>query len=548
MEVGADGTQVFRAARGGAMVWLAGLMALLAAGSVMAGLAAPRGWGLILGGLFFGGISWLVLRNVFTREPVLVVGPTGIGAYMFKGHTVPWSDVEDIEIQSIQGQQSIQVVLHEGAASRAPTRRWLNSGTKRGIPLGLLRAADRKRAVDALMQAFGQHATVQALAAAGKGLEALRSDEAFEARLRALTPVPWALYAVTAINIGVWLLNLLDGMSPVKPASAELFAWGANSASAVVRDGEYWRLITATVLHGGVMHLLLNLYALWVAGGQVCRWFGNGQFLMIYLGSALAGSALSLHFSALQSVSVGASGAVFGVLGALLMGVVQHKERLPKGKLQQLLTSQGLFVVFALVQGFGKQGIDNAAHVGGLLAGAAMAWVLIEMVDEQASAAQRRSRQWVATLTVALAVVGLVWQAKPGVDHRMLFGASSAMNQILPRISAAESALQQDAKAVQAGRMSEAQLLEAMTQRHIPAYRDIHRTLLAIGPAGSLPGLGDLQTLYALTVELMTLEVDKHQGRIDAAQADGRMATLRTQLEAVRARLQQRNAGKAVKP
>ncbi len=547
MEVGADGTQVFRAARGGAMVWLAGFIALLAVGGVVLGLGSRSNWGLMLAGLFFGGLAWLVLRNVFTRMPLLTVGPQGIGASMFKGHTVPWSDVDDIEIQSVQGQTSIQVVLKQGAASIAPTRRWLSPGRKRGIPLALLRPADRNRATESILQAFGRHASAQAMRAAGQGLEALRSEEAFEARLLALTPTPWALYAVTALNVGVWLLNLLDGMSAFKPSSAELFAWGASSASAVVRDGEYWRMITATVLHGGVMHLLLNMYALWIAGGQVCRWFGNGQFLMIYLGSALAGSALSLHFSAQQAVSVGASGAVFGVLGALLVGVYQHKERVPKAKVQQLLASQGLFVVFALVQGFGKQGIDNAAHVGGLLAGAAMAWLLVEMVDEQASPAQRRSRQWLASAAIALAVAGLVWQAKPGVDHRQLFGASNAFQEILPRMTAAETALQADVKAAQAGRMNDEQFLQAMTQRHIPAYRDIHRRLLEVGPAQALPGLGDLQSLYAATVELMTLEVDKQQGRVGAAQADGRMAVLKAQMEAASARLKQR-AAKKVNP
>ncbi|MGS5088967.1 rhomboid family intramembrane serine protease [Hydrogenophaga sp. A37] len=369
-------------------------------------------------------------------------------------------------------------------------------------------------------------------------------DADFHQRLHARTPSTWALYAVMVVNVGVWLLNLLQGVNAMQPSSAELFAWGANSATAVVRDGEWWRLLTATVLHAGVMHLALNMVALWDAGRQVCRWFGNGQFLLIYLGSALAGSALSLHFSAQQAVSVGASGAVFGVLGALTTGVYQHRDRVPRAMATRLLTSQGLFVVFMLAQGFTRSGVDNAAHVGGLVAGVVIAWLLIEVVDERASLLRRAGHQVLAAVVTALAVGGLVWSAQPGVDHRELFGNQAMLREVLPPLQAAEKALQQDAQARKEGRLPHDRFLDALEQRHIPAVRGVVQTMDRVRPVQPLPLLDDLRHRNVYLLEMMELELGMARGTVDPAQAQPRMAELSTLLTAVDQRLKDRSADK----
>ncbi len=538
MEEGSYGRQVFRATWRSSTVWVVALVGVMAVGFAVGALASPRGtWLLAALALVFGLLAWLLLQPFLSAHPILSVGREGIGGYLLRGQTIPWSDVEDLSHVSVQGQDHLQIQLREGAVSQAATAGLFRRGLKRGIVLTPLRKADRQPAVQAALQAFQRHATGQALLALNGRFEEMRAHEAFEQRLRALTPNPWALYAVIAVNVAVWLLNLFDGMSPMKPTSAELFAWGANSTSAVVRDGEYWRLLTATVLHGGVLHLALNMYALWDAGRRVCQWFGNGQFLLIYLGAGLAGSALSLHFSSQQAISVGASGAVFGVLGALLVGVYQHRERVPKAMVQQLLTSQGLFVVFMLVQGFARSGIDNAAHVGGLIAGAALAWVLVELIDEQAGAVQRRRQQVLALGLVAVMVGGLTWTARPGIDHRQLFQSQSALEALLPRMRAAEDAFQADAKAHREGRMNEAQLVDAMEQRHIPAYRELVQALKAVNPAAATSRLKDIGELYATLLEVMTLEVGKHRGTVGVAQADARQAVLSTQLTQISERL-----------
>ncbi len=134
-----------------------------------------------------------------------------------------------------------------------------------------------------------------------------------------------------------------------------------------VAAGEYWRLWTVTLLHGDLLHLLFNMYALWLVGPIVERWYGRVRFLGFYLACAAAGSTASFVFGG-DVPAVGASGAVFGLFGMLLAaGRVHHPvDRQSRGLVGQL----GMLIVINLVFGFASGGrIDNAAHLGGLFAG-----------------------------------------------------------------------------------------------------------------------------------------------------------------------------------
>lgn len=366
---------------------------------------------------------------------------------------------------------------------------------------------------------------------------------AHDSPLRPRVPLPWALYLVMAVNVAVWLANVFSGMSPTAPAPAALFAWGANSTTAVVRDGEYWRLFTATALHGGVLHLCLNMFALWDAGRRVCGWFGNGPFLLIYLGAGLAGSALSLHFSSQQAVSVGASGAVFGVLGALSVSLLRHRANLPRAVARQLLSSQAVFIALMLAQGFVLQGIDNAAHIGGLVAGGAVGGLLVESFDPDASAARRHGGQGLAVVLVAMIVAGLAATARPGVDHGQLFATQAALTQVMPRLHAAERALQDDIDAQKAGRLSKSGFIEALEQRHLPAYRDVDDAFKAANTATLTPLLADLTEFHATMLEIMELEVAQYRRTAPAAETGARLRELSAQLKALGARLRAAGPG-----
>lgn len=478
-----------------------------------------------VGLLSFG---WLFARQVFGHRTALRVGPEGISAMSLGNRCVAWPDVADVESQTVQGNTHIAVKLapHVG-------EKWWWGARKTQLVIQLLnvRASKHPAVVAAVMDgfsAYGGSSFVEALEVRTAQLQAAAD---FEARLTALTPLTWAVYLMVGINVAVWLANVVSGMGIMQPSPADLLAWGANSASSVLNDREYWRLLTATFLHGGAIHLGFNMLGLWVAGRQLNRLHGNGNFLLIYLGSALAGSALSLHFSAQQSVSVGASGAVFGVLGALLVAMFQHRGQIPSLTGKNVLTSQGLFLAYALVQGFSQRGVDNAAHMGGLVAGCALAWILVEKIDAQASPARRMGT---ATAGIALsiaAVFALVASTRTStVHHREIFAFQAVLQRILPEIQANEKAFQADARALREKTLTDEQFIEARERTHLPAYQRVQGELATFDiPAGDTAGGGlqDVKQVNSLLVQLFQLQL-----RITRA-AEPEKAALDTQMTVI---------------
>jgi membrane associated rhomboid family serine protease len=136
---------------------------------------------------------------------------------------------------------------------------------------------------------------------------------------------------------------------------------------AALANGEYWRLWSVTLLHGGILHLAFNMYALYLAGPIVERWYGSIRFVVFYLTCAAAGSIGSFVFGG-DAPSVGASGAIFGLFGLLLAAGRLHH---PVDRESRAIVGQlGTVILINLVFGFVSGGsIDNAAHIGGLLAG-----------------------------------------------------------------------------------------------------------------------------------------------------------------------------------
>jgi rhomboid protease GluP len=134
-----------------------------------------------------------------------------------------------------------------------------------------------------------------------------------------------------------------------------------------VRQGEYWRLVTSMFLHGGIVHLVLNAWALYQLGSLFEILMGSGRLAGVYLAAGIAGSLASAFWSDVPSV--GASGAIFGLLGALISFLLRRRENLtPQAK--ALLGQLVMWAVINVAFGFsGAANIDNAAHMGGLVAG-----------------------------------------------------------------------------------------------------------------------------------------------------------------------------------
>lgn len=140
-----------------------------------------------------------------------------------------------------------------------------------------------------------------------------------------------------------------------------------------VQNGEYWRLFSATFLHGSIDHIFGNMIALYVLGISCERAFGHFKTAVIYLMAGLGGSLLSISFG--PGPSVGASGSIFGLMGAMIVFFHIHKD-LYILRDRRLFGVLGIWAGYTLLVGFASPMVDNGAHLGGLLIGAALGWSL----------------------------------------------------------------------------------------------------------------------------------------------------------------------------
>lgn len=192
-------------------------------------------------------------------------------------------------------------------------------------------------------------------------VEAKKAEDIFTKKRPIIT------YALIIINVLVFIAMYILGKGSEDNLTLVLF--GANYP-ALVRAGDYYRLITSAFLHSGLLHLIFNNYALYVIGSQLESFLGRVKFLIIYLVSAICGSLMSMLFS--NGISVGASGAIFGLLGSLLYFGYNYRVYLGTVLKSQIIP----LIILNLVIGFVTPGIDNAAHIGGLLGGLGMTMAL----------------------------------------------------------------------------------------------------------------------------------------------------------------------------
>lgn len=346
---------------------------------------------------------------------------------------------------------------------------------------------------------------------------------AFANRRRALARQPWVSYALVALNVAVWLLTLVSGAALMQAPAEQMLVWGGNAASEVQR-GQWWRLLTAVFLHSGLMHLAMNMAALLCTGPTVERVLGSRRFLLLYLGAGLAGSALSLHFSAQQATAVGASGAVFGVAGALLVAALRHRRFLPTVLSFYTLGGIGLLLLDAMLRGFGSERVDNAAHVGGLLVGCLLALILPERISGRHDARQAKWRT-VAAGAAALAITAIVaFTAPPAkVDVRGGFEAGVAMDRALRDFDMIMARMALEEKAANAGRISQPMRADRQRLVHAPAFHGIGADLATVRLRAGDPRaavLNDLRRMAALMEELAAMPPAFSKGNARAEPSD----------------------------
>ncbi|HUP27087.1 MAG TPA: rhomboid family intramembrane serine protease, partial [Chloroflexia bacterium] len=215
------------------------------------------------------------------------------------------------------------------------------------------------------------------------------------------------------------LMTVLGGSINATENADLLVKWGAK-VNGRVYQGEWWRLITSTFLHAGILHIFLNGSALYFIGMDLEAFVGKARFAAVYAISGLGGSVASFIFSPFNVPGVGASGAIFGLIGALAVYFGLHRRLLgARGNAQ----FRSILLVIVLNLGFGFSGIlpiDNSAHLGGLIAGVASGFVLCPRYDfgrwslpniREAVDANRGSLQWVAAVLIALDIVFIFFVA-----------------------------------------------------------------------------------------------------------------------------------------
>ena len=174
-------------------------------------------------------------------------------------------------------------------------------------------------------------------------------------------------YVLIAASSIVYLFSALLSQSLIAMDMQVLVDMGALFGPYTVLKGEWWRLLTAMFLHGGMTHLLMNMFSLYIVGRGAEMYFDTKSYLSIYFFSGVIGGLVSLYMHTV-SVGVGASGAIFGIFGALAGFFLAHRDKIASHS-KAFMKDFGIIIAINLVIGLSIPSIDVSAHIGGLVVG-----------------------------------------------------------------------------------------------------------------------------------------------------------------------------------
>ena len=223
-----------------------------------------------------------------------------------------------------------------------------------------------------------------------------------------------ATYLLVGINCAVFLAMTLRGVNPMNPMPEQLLHWGADNAGAVLLNSEWWRIVTAMFVHVGLLHLATNMWCLWNLGLLAEPLMGSIGVFAVYILTGAAGNLLSTvvnwflyrgwesPYALFGPVGAGASGAVFGIAGALIVLLKSQRLPVPPMELKKLRRSVIYFAAINLVIGFSISGgtrlfgagimIDNMAHLGGFACGLVFAAPMIPRLGATKAVFESRLR------------------------------------------------------------------------------------------------------------------------------------------------------------
>jgi membrane associated rhomboid family serine protease len=208
---------------------------------------------------------------------------------------------------------------------------------------------------------------------------------------------------LVGINVAVFVLMTVTGVSPLSPTTQQLLKWGANWGPLSLGK-QPWRLLTSNYVHIGIIHLFFNMWCLLNLGALAHRMFDRWTYLLVYTASGIAGSLASLYWHP-TVVGAGASGAIFGLAGALIAALYLGKLPFPKEAVRSTMKSLLLFAGYNLFFGL-RTGVDNAAHIGGLAGGFALGAFFSRNLTAPVEV-RLRWRNYATIATVILVAVGL---------------------------------------------------------------------------------------------------------------------------------------------
>lgn len=212
-------------------------------------------------------------------------------------------------------------------------------------------------------------------------------------------------HIIFGINVAVFLGMALAAQTIMDFPVPELVHWGANLGALTI-SGEWWRLLTNIFVHAGIIHIGFNMWCLWYLGELAEQLYGASTYVCIYLICGIGASLTSAGWHPYVP-SVGASGAIFGLAGALFTAIKLGEFSVSRAAMSGTLRSLGAFVIFNLIFGFAISGVDNAAHIGGLVTGVIVGALVAFLAPRHEQMPRRAAVFLGAVLLLALAAMQL---------------------------------------------------------------------------------------------------------------------------------------------
>lgn len=346
-----------------------------------------------------------------------------------------------------------------------------------------------------------------------------------------------------AANVVVFALMLLAGAGFWHTPNGVQLAWGANFGPAT-QDGQWWRLFTALFIHFGAVHLVLNMWALWDVGRLVEQLYGRWRFALLYTVGGLLGNLLSLVLHGNQAVSGGASGAIFSLYGALLVFLWRERRNVEPAEFRWLFGGAVVFSSLMLGVGFIVEGIDNAAHGGGLLGGALMGLVLA-LRWGKAGVAPSPYLAWATAALMMVGTAALVWRL-PEPSYRL--GEEKKAREAIQQFLGEDQRTSKRMGSLLSDRSNNSQSFEELAgeidAEVATVYERSFEQLMAAQPGGAAPSASKLQLLQSYANERAEAARELSQGlrEQDPAQIDRALEHARQAGPVARSKLTDKSA------